>query len=295
MTADKRGRAARWLTGTGIEIGALHNPLPVPPSADVRYVDRMRSDELRRHYPELAAEALVPVSIIGDAHNLEAVADGTLDFVIANHLLEHLDDPIRGLKEMTRVLRPGGILYVALPDPRVSFDRFRTLTTVEHILDEHRNGTEATRRDHFHDWVHNVETRVDGAQRLDAAAEEERVRALMELDYSIHFHVWRPETFLEFLVAASREGGLSLELLEFHPCRGGEDNEFIFVFANGLSDEPVMAPVATIEGNDAELRQQLQRTEAALRALERSRSWQLTAPLRAASRRMGAMRHNSRS
>lgn len=292
MNADKRRRAARWLTGTGIEIGALHNPLPVPPTADVRYVDRMPSDDLRRHYPELADEPLVPVSIIGDAHDLAAMADGSLDFVIANHLLEHLDNPIRGLQEMTRVLRPGGILYIALPDPRVSFDRYRALTPVEHIVEEYRNGPDATREDHFRDWVHNVEARLDDAPRLGDDQKAARVHALMDLDYSIHFHVWRPDTFLEFLVAASKEGHLALELLEFHPCSGGEDNEYIFVFGNGLSAQPRTAPPPANDGSDADLRQQLQRTEARLRAIEGSRSWQLTAPLRAATRRLRE-RHRS--
>jgi ubiquinone/menaquinone biosynthesis C-methylase UbiE len=61
-----------------------------------------------------------PVSVIGDAHDLSAFADARVDFVIANHLLEHLEDPVRGLVEMCRVLRPRGVLYVALPHPRRS-------------------------------------------------------------------------------------------------------------------------------------------------------------------------------
>ena len=45
-----------FLRGDGIEIGALHQPLPVPPSARVKYVDRMPAPELRRQYQELEAE-----------------------------------------------------------------------------------------------------------------------------------------------------------------------------------------------------------------------------------------------
>lgn len=288
MNTDKRGRAARWLTGKGIEIGALHNPLPVPPTADVQYVDRMRSEDLRRHYPELANETLAPVSIIGDAHDLSAIPDGSLDFVIANHLVEHLDNPIRGLKEMVRVLRPGGILYIALPEPRVSFDRFRELTPVAHIVDEYRRGPDSNREDHFRDWVYNVEAHVDGMPRLGDNGKADRVRELMDLDYSIHFHVWRPDTFLEFLVAACREGNLTLEPLEFIPCLGGEDNEFIFIVANGIAEDPPAVPPLPGEGGSQEVRElrtQLQRTEAALEAMVQSRSWRLTAPFRAAVRR----------
>jgi SAM-dependent methyltransferase len=288
MNAEKRRRAARWLAGTGIEIGALHNPLPVPPGAHVQYVDRMHSEGLRRHYPELASENLAPVSIIGDAHDLSAISLGSLDFVIANHLVEHLDNPIRGLKEMTRVLRPGGILYIALPEPRVSFDRFRELTPIAHIVDEYRNGPDGTREEHFRDWVHNVESHVEGMPELNAEGRAARVRKLMDLDYSIHFHVWRPDTFLEFLVVTCQEADLSLEPLEFIPCFGGDDNEFIFVFANGIATQPPEVPALLGGGGEEELsrvRERLQQAEATLQAMKQSRSWRMTAPMRAVVRR----------
>lgn len=290
MKAEKRRRAARWVSGSGIEIGALHEPLHLPPGVDVRYVDRMRSEELRRHYPELANEKLAPVSIIGDAHDLSAIPDGSLDFVIANHLIEHLDNPIRGLREMVRVLRPSGVLYVALPEPRVSFDRFRDITPIAHVVDEYRNGPDAAREEHFRDWVHNVEAHVAGMPKLDAAGMAARVRELMELDYSIHFHVFRPDTFLEFLVAACKEGDLSLELLEFIPCYGGDDGEFIFVFAKGIATQPPVVPrIPEGSGEElSELRDLLQRAESRLESLTQSRSWRMTAPLRAAVRRSGA-------
>ncbi len=38
-------------------------------------------------------------------------ADGTFDAVIANHMLYHVPDRIRALKEMKRVLKDGGILF----------------------------------------------------------------------------------------------------------------------------------------------------------------------------------------
>lgn len=40
------------------------------------------------------------------------VANGALDFVIANHLYEHVDDPAALFREMYRALRPGGLAYV---------------------------------------------------------------------------------------------------------------------------------------------------------------------------------------
>ncbi len=231
-TATKRRHAARWLRGQGIEIGALHNPLPLDPGVTVRYVDRLSNDQLREQYPELANEDLVHVDVIGDAQDLSAFADESLDFVIANHLVEHLEDPIRGLLEMFRVLRGGGVLFLAIPDPRNTFDHTRSLTPIDHVVDEFHNGTAQTRRNHFADWVAHVAAAEPDGPRT-AAARAALVRRLMKMDYSIHFHVWRPDTFLEVLLAARREAGLVFQVGEVLSCDEEDDNEFVFVLLKG--------------------------------------------------------------
>lgn len=40
--------------------------------------------------------------------------DGSFDFIMAAHVLEHLPEPQRALREMVRVLKPGGMLFVCL-------------------------------------------------------------------------------------------------------------------------------------------------------------------------------------
>ncbi len=235
---DKRFYMARWLVGHGIEIGALHNPLPVPAGTVVSYVDRLQPEGLRDHYPELAGDSLVPIDIVADAEDLSPIPDQSQDFVIACHLLEHLENPLRGLAEMARVLRPGGILYAALPDPRLTFDRDRELTPVEHVINEFHQGVEATREAHYVDWVERVEPIAGGIPSTGP----QRVRDLMRTGYSIHFHVWRPENFIEVVQAARREANVALELLEFSPCRGGPDNEYVFIFGKETADRPARPP-----------------------------------------------------
>jgi SAM-dependent methyltransferase len=221
------------LKGNGIEIGALHHPLPVPPSARVTYVDRLPESDLRRHYPELSGEVFAPVTVIGNAHDLSAFSDESLDFVIANHLVEHLEDPIKALIEFHRVLRPDGVLYLALPDGRLTFDQDRQLTSLNHLLGEFRSGTQTNRRSHYLDWAVNVDKHSEPqahAARLD------------EMDYSIHFHVWVPDTFLEFLLATKREAGLDFELAAYAPPESAEDNEFILILLKGMSRKLRLPP-----------------------------------------------------
>jgi SAM-dependent methyltransferase len=279
---------ARWLSGDGIEIGALHNPLAVPEGVTVRYVDRAPAEVLHTHYSDIPLSDFAPVSLLGDAHDLSALSTDSLDFVIANHLLEHLEDPIRGLAEMVRVLRPGGILYVGLPDPRASFDRHRQPTAAEHLVREYQEGTEATREQHYREWVDLVERHLPGGPVFaDEASASARVARLMELDYSIHFHVWRPDTFLDFLTAARRECGLGLELLDFAACERGQDDEFIFVFAKGIDEQPPARPKLPPDPGDLDVAA----ARAELAALRASLSFRLgyflLTPARAVRRRFG--------
>jgi SAM-dependent methyltransferase len=240
MSSAKRSHLAGWLTGRGIELGALHQPLAVPAGVQVEYVDRLGVADLRRQYPELAALDLVPVTHIGSAEDLSDLADESVDFVVACHVLEHLEDPTRALHEIHRVLREGGIFYCALPEPRVTFDREREPTTVEHLMHDHAAGL-ASRRAHFVDWVENVERHQPwwATERPDP---EERVELLLDMDYSIHFHVWRPDTFLDFLGAVRREDGVIFEVLDFAGCQPGLDDEFIFILRKDIAAVPATAP-----------------------------------------------------
>jgi predicted SAM-dependent methyltransferase len=183
-----------YLRGEGLEIGALHRPLRVPASVSVRYVDRMDVADLRAHYPELRKAHLVDVDIIDDGETLGSQADASADFIIANHFIEHTQDPIGTIANHLRVLRPGGVLYLAVPDRRHTFDVDRTPTPVDHIMRDHRDGPAWSRPIHQEEWARLVE-------KVAPEGVAERVRWLEDHDYSIHFHVWNPDEFrllLEF-------------------------------------------------------------------------------------------------
>jgi SAM-dependent methyltransferase len=232
---DKRRRLSAWLRGDGIEIGALHVPLGIHREARVRYVDRLTVEEQRRQYPELAGVELAPVDVIGSAEDLSAIDDSSVDFVIANHLLEHLEDPIAGLLEFERVLEAGGVLYLGLPDQRRTFDSERELTTVEHLLRDHEQGSVASRRDHYVDWARHV-------AHVQPSEFDSYVESLMSDAYSIHFHCWQPDTFLDFFVAVREKTGLDFEVLAFAPPEKEDDVEFIVILAKGRNDGVRLPP-----------------------------------------------------
>jgi SAM-dependent methyltransferase len=199
----RREIAGRYLRGDGIEIGALHNPLDVPRSARVRYVDRLPVEDLRRHYPELAGLPLVDVDILDDGELLATIGDGTQDFVIANHFLEHCENPLGAFCNMMRVLRVGGVLYLAVPDKRYTFDAGRPVTPTDHVLRDYREGPEGSRRGHYEEW----------ARLVDAAEEPEaHATALLDRGYSIHFHAWTQAELLDLLRTAADELDLDFDI-----------------------------------------------------------------------------------
>lgn len=234
MTESRR-RLAAHLRGHGIEIGALHLPLEVPPAAHVTYVDRLPVDELRKQYVELAEHELTRVDVLGNAEDLSAFAGASQDFVIANHLIEHLEDPVGGLREFHRVLKPGGLLFLCVPDARATFDRHRQLTTTEHLLAESRDRelVAANRHGHYVDWVENVLGKAEEqlGRPLRPGELEEHLDHLLAINYSIHFHCWNADTFRGFFAAACAEAGLRFEVLDWIDTVPFGNNELILLAA----------------------------------------------------------------
>ncbi|MFZ1153599.1 MAG: methyltransferase domain-containing protein [Solirubrobacteraceae bacterium] len=214
----RRRLARRYLRGDGLEIGALHYPLRVPSGVTVRYVDRMDIAALHSHYPDLPLQKLVAVDVIDDGEKLATQPDSSADFIIANHFIEHTEDPLETLASHLRVLRPGGIIYLAVPDRRRTFDERRAPTPLEHIIQDHLEGPAWSRLAHQEEWARLVED-------VDASEVPARVQVLEEEDYSIHFHVWAPWEFRALLDYARNEGELpfAIETLQ------GNEHEFIAI------------------------------------------------------------------
>lgn len=196
--------ARSFCLGRGIEIGALHFPMRLPPESQVRYVDRFPVDALRRQYPELADMPLVDVDIVDDGETLGTLPDSSEDFVIAAQFIEHCQNPLRALVNMLRVVRTGGFVLITAPDKRQTFDKDRPVTDNGHILEECLRGPGMNTFRHYCEWVSLVEKAGSGI--------EERARELMDKGYSIHFHVWDPDAFLRFLLFAKERFQLPFEI-----------------------------------------------------------------------------------
>ncbi len=207
-TRKRKRMACKWLQGKGLEIGALDRPVTMPPGIAVTYVDRMCNADLLQHYPELAGKTLVPVGLVDDGEVLASVEDASQDFLIANHLLEHCENPIGTVRAWLRVLKDGGIAYIAVPDKRFTFDYRRATTAWEHVLNDFRDGAASSREEHYRDWAKNV-------MGVKTPEIEAAVLRLMNRHYSIHFHNWSAKSLAYFFEACRTELGFSFAVGAF--------------------------------------------------------------------------------
>lgn len=225
---DHRILAYSLLAGDGLEIGALHNPAQVPSSCRVSYCDAMSEDEARRSFPELASLPLVHVShIVNLDHDaLSAFADASQDFVILNHVIEHVANPIRVIIDCFRVLRDGGKLVMSAPDMRFSFDRNRALTTPEHLWAEYEAGVTEVSDAHYEEFLRAVhpEALVDPAVFAGAM--------ISVRDRREHAHVWNSDTFRALLLDVVQRQHLQAHLLAESV---GDDNanEYFSIWQKG--------------------------------------------------------------
>ena len=92
----------------------------------------------------------------GDVYALDH-PDASFDVVYANQLLQHLTDPVRAIREMGRVLRPGGLLAVrdadyATMSPSPKFPEFEDWNRLYHQT-AYRNGAEPDAGRALPSWV----------------------------------------------------------------------------------------------------------------------------------------------
>lgn len=210
--ADTRVRRSlpvdRYCSGQGIEIGAAASPAIVPLGASVKYVDKYPLEEIQAD-PELQGLPVVPPDIVCSAERLEAVGDVSQDFVLAFSLLEHVQDPIRALESFVRVTKPGGTVILTVPDKRkYGPDKRRPVTTYDHLLRDYREGPAWSLEAHLR------ESALLG-KRMTPEEAEVFVREKVASGGHTHFHVWTPDSFLDFVLRSRTEASLSFELLEF--------------------------------------------------------------------------------
>lgn len=234
--------AENFLHGDGIEIGAFTSPLYVPAGANVKYVDKYDASNFQTSY-EIAGltledfgvdiASIIKPDIVDDGECLGKIGDLSQDFVIANHVLEHFEDPIKGFKNMLRVLKHGGFLYLSLPEMRHSFDKSRNPTSFDHLLRDYREGPAWSRSMAYAEFAdifvaHGMDKglfqKCSGESLKEFIAKQ--ALALEDANYSIHFHAWTMDGMQDMFLQIRRIFQVSFETILVLK----NNDEVIFIF-----------------------------------------------------------------
>jgi SAM-dependent methyltransferase len=202
----------KYCRGRGLEIGGADNT--------IEDIDTIKVDnKLNFCGKEYSVDCLM------DATSLQAFSDNQFDFVITNHVLEHLPNPIKAYLEWARIVRHDGYIVTAIPKKSETFDRYRDKTPLYHLLEDFRYDVGPSDATHtiewiqfaapvvLHEWkselvpnaliIHEITSFYRGGRRfirnqkvceLWKHLESEKIRLLDEVrkgyPTDIHHHVW---------------------------------------------------------------------------------------------------------
>ena len=125
---------------------------------------------------------------IHNATDLASITDGSYDFLLASHILEHVANPLRALQEFHRVVKPKGSLLIAVPNQLHSFDHRRPLTTFAHLEADLAANTDESDMTHLDEILALHDLEMD---KPAGSPEEFRTRCLRNREARcMHHHVF---------------------------------------------------------------------------------------------------------
>jgi len=336
---DRRGKVLRGIdptTEVGLEVGPLDRPAVAREIGTVYYIDHADTDTLRRKYgddPSVSTQRIVDVDFVWGQETLQELLApvAPLDYAIASHVIEHVPDLVGWLKEVSEVLRDGGLLSLVIPDKRFTFDYFRDGSSPAEAVEAYfRNSSRPSPGQVFDHYSTVVFLEAQQAWTGDPGNPERKFsdeiawtmcQQAAEGEYvDVHCWVFTPGSFVDMLRNLANLGLTEFGLKDYFLTQRN-DNEFFVTLERlprGLSPEETLRrqleSLPTAEALDggarawpialpsdgvivkreevAALRLLVGRQERRIEELESSTSWRVTAPLRTAARWLRSPRRN---
>jgi len=214
--------ATSRLSGCGVEFGAGTTPVAVPAECSVLYADAFSQSQLNDRAYATQGDDFVDLTFVTGMEQMDGIAAESLDFIIAAHVIEHLRNPLLGFRHAYERLKPGGSLVLFVPEMRLTFDKKRQPTPLEHLIADYEYPSDAR------DVLHHVEfysksfvTPIDDIY--------ERVCHSVVTGGDIHFHVWTYDSFREVVDYVCRALDPWTSVWSQPVVSDPEANEFYFV------------------------------------------------------------------
>ena len=123
----------------GLEIGPSHRPIAAKREGfNVRILDHLDASSLRAKYAThgVDIDAIEEVDFVWSGQPLDELVGGErFAWIIASHVIEHVPDLVGFLNACEKILAPGGVLSLAVPDKRYCFDCERENSPLGRVID----------------------------------------------------------------------------------------------------------------------------------------------------------------
>jgi len=192
----ERNELIRLCRGRGVELGPGPSPQIMPAKdVDITYIELASAEQWETLYNQKGNLKVNPALwkryMRAGAYPLP-VEDGSLDFLFASHVFEHLANPVGHLEHWRDKLRPGGLIAAVVPDMAGCKDYVFTPSSLSEIQEERRAGGMEPQLRHFQRWT---------SMRAPGRNPQE----LMNLQRSIHVHFYTHSNIQQLLELAVRE------------------------------------------------------------------------------------------
>ena len=129
----------------GLEIGALDKPLvardELKNGCKILYADYLSTKDLKTKYKmdsSVDQKKIVDIDLVSPTGDFaDSLDENSLDYIVASHVVEHIPNPIRWFQMLFEILKPGGFIFLVVPDKRFTFDYQRPVTTFGTMLDSY--------------------------------------------------------------------------------------------------------------------------------------------------------------
>jgi hypothetical protein len=297
----------------GLELGPLCWPLLTKDEAKIQYVDHVSTDELKKLYGKdegVALDKIVDVDYPLNGRSLsESLDNKKVSYVIASHVIEHIPDVVRWLQDVASVLKVGGILTLAIPDKRYTFDIDRNVSKLSDVmgayLEKHDKPSARTIFDYASNFRLNIDAKAiwwrgelytgkKAPHRYSLPKTYEMCLDSLERNKYVDTHctVFTPHSFFEILKGLIEFGLLDYKVAVFYDTAEGE-YEFIVQLQKVKKSRKVqLASIPKVKAPPLyrELAKQVEQQKILLQErvilrneieqIRNSHSWKITKPLR---------------
>jgi len=298
--------------GIGLEIGALHSPIVTKNDGEIYYADLLSTEDLKKSsvvYEKkfgVDLNTLVKVDyVLSDKSLKSVIKNRKFNYVIASHVIEHVPDPILWFNDIYYLLKDNGVLTLAIPDKRYTFDICRNLSRPAEIIGAHLDRLTRPSSTNMYDFA--CESRQDVESKSvwgDKDKDFSRNKKLWSNEQILkncksnlnpkafelcHIFVFTPYSFFEIIKRLIDHELFDFEVINFEDT-GKDDMEFFVQFQKTskidrkkqLASIPVLEP----EKTTLDMQKEIDDLKKELDGLYKSKSWRYTKGLRKASLKM---------